>query len=69
MTHDSQRLQIQRHLAKGRSITPLVAFTKFNCLTLSQRIGEIKRAGFHVEREMVTVGDKRVARYTMPGAQ
>lgn len=59
----SQRLAIQRHLAKGLSLTPLQAFTKFNCLTLSQRIGEIKRDGFHVEREMVCVGEKRVARY------
>jgi hypothetical protein len=64
----SQRLEIQRHLAKGKSITPLVAFTKFNCLTLSQRIGEIKRAGFHVEREMVNVGEKRVASYYFPRA-
>lgn len=59
----SQRLDIQRHLAKGHSLTPLQALAKFNCLTLSQRIGEIKRDGFHVEREMVSVGDKRVASY------
>jgi hypothetical protein len=69
MNTDSQRLQIQRHLASGRTITPLIAFSKYNCLTLSQRIGEIKRAGFHVEREMVNVGEKRVARYSIPGAK
>lgn len=64
MNHqNSQRLQIQRYLAQGHSITPLVAVTKFNCLALSQRMGEIRRSGFPVKTEMVKVGDKRVARY------
>jgi hypothetical protein len=61
----SQRLQVQRHLAKGLSITPLQALEKFGCLTLSQRIGEIKRDGFKVQSTMIEVGGKRVASYTM----
>ena len=59
----SQRLEIQRYLAKGHTITPMQAFLKFGCLTLSQRIGEIKRHGFPVKSEMVSVSGKRVARY------
>ena len=60
----SQRLEIQRHLAAGHSITPLVALRKFGCLSLSQRIGQIKRDGFPVVTKLVKVGpNKRVAEY------
>jgi hypothetical protein len=61
----SQRLAIQRYLAMGHAITPLQALEKFGCLTLSQRIGEIKRDGFKVQSTMIQVGSKRVASYTM----
>jgi hypothetical protein len=61
----SQRLEIQRHLAKGHSITPMQAYTRFGCLTLSQRIREIRARGFNVRSELVQVGEKRVARYSI----
>lgn len=61
----SQRLAIQRYLAMGLSITPIQALEKFGCLTLSQRIGEIKRDGFKVQSTMIRVGEKRVASYQM----
>lgn len=61
----SQRLEIQRHLAKGHSITPMQAYNRFGCLALSQRIGEIKRDGFPVDAHMIRVGDKRVAQYSL----
>jgi hypothetical protein len=49
----------------GHAITPLQALEKFGCLTLSQRIGEIKRDGFKVQSVMIRVGSKRVASYQM----
>lgn len=58
----SQRLEIQRHLAKGLSITTWQAIEKFHCTTLSQRIREIKR-DFPVESKMVKRGGSRVASY------
>ncbi len=61
----SQRLEIQRYLAAGKTITPLQARDKFNCLALSQRIGEIKRDGFPVQTEIIQVGEKRVAQYSI----
>lgn len=62
----SQRLEILRFLAQGKRITPLVAFRKFNCLTLSQRIAELRREGWPVHAEMVETHGKRVAEYSLP---
>lgn len=59
----SQRLDIQRHLAKGHTITPLQALRRFGCLSLSQRIGELKRARWPIKTELVKVGRSRVAKY------
>lgn len=61
----SQRLEIQRYLAKGLSITPLQALEKFGCLTLSQRCTELRNEGWPIKTTMVQVGGKRVASYTM----
>lgn len=68
MNHVSQRLQVLRHLAKGHSITPLQAFLRFNCLTLSQRISELKREGWRIHSKLVNVDGKHVAKYTLPQA-
>lgn len=63
------RMEILRHLAKGHSLTPLTALNKFGCLSLSQRIGELKRQGWPVASKLVKVGQARVARYWLEGAQ
>lgn len=68
MNHDSQRLQIQRYLAAGHTITIFEAATKFGCFALSQRITEIKRH-FRVEAQMVKKRNKIVAQYHMPAAR
>jgi hypothetical protein len=65
---DSQRLAIQRFMAAGKPITPLIAWKLCRCFTLSQRIGEIKRE-FTVRSRMVMVGGKRVAEYWIPAAR
>jgi hypothetical protein len=60
----SQSLSILNHLIAGGSLTPLESLNLFGCLALSQRIGQLKREGYPIKREMVTVGlHKRVARY------
>lgn len=70
MTYDSQNLRVQRHLAKGHSLTPLGALRRFGCLRLGARIWDLKRAGFDVRRDMVCVGNgKRVASYHIPRAR
>lgn len=59
----SVRIQVQRHLAKGLSLTPLSAYRRFRTLSLSQRIGELKREGWPIESKIVNVGGQRVAQY------
>lgn len=54
-------------LKNGQKLTPLDALNKYACLSLSQRIGELKRAGWPICSEMVEVNSgKRVACYWMP---
>jgi hypothetical protein len=60
----SQRLEILRALAKGERLTPLRALEQFGCLSLSQRVGELKREGWPIVSEMVDMpSGKRVAEY------
>jgi hypothetical protein len=58
-----QRLQILRHLAKGKTLTPLEALAKFGTLRLSGRILELKAEGWPIKSRMVRVGSKYVAEY------
>jgi hypothetical protein len=60
----SQRIEILRHLAKGRALTTFEAFEKFHCTRLAARIAEIRSEGHRVSAEMVTTsGGARVAKY------
>jgi hypothetical protein len=59
----SQRLDILRYLAKGGSLTPLKALRLFGTLSLSQRIGSLKREGWPIQSELVRRGKKIVAEY------
>lgn len=66
MQTKTQEAQILNHLQSGRSITPLEALTKFECMSLAQRIYDLKAAGYNVKREMVKLGKRKaVARYYM----
>jgi hypothetical protein len=61
----SQKLEIVRHLAKGHRLTPLQALGRFGTLSLSQRIGELRREGWPIRSRLVEVGEKRVAEYRL----
>lgn len=63
----SQTDRILNYLRNGNSITPLSSLNRFGCLALSQRIGDLKRRGIRIEREMVKRGKKRVALYRIAG--
>jgi hypothetical protein len=54
-------------LKNGERLTPLIALQKYSCFSLSQRMGELKRAGWPICSEIVEVqSGKRVACYWMP---
>lgn len=68
LSPDSQSSKLLAHLVSGHTITPLQALSRFGVMALSQRIGFLKSRGHDIRSELVTVGKKRIARYSMcPG--
>lgn len=59
----SQCAAILEHFKKGRSLTPLEALRRFGCLRLAARCADLREAGYRIRSRMVSVGDKKVARY------
>lgn len=60
---DSQNALIKGWLLNGKSITPMEALNMFGCFRLSARIANLRDQGLPVVTDMVTINDKRVARY------
>lgn len=60
---DSQNALIKGWLLNGKSITPMEALNMFGCFRLSARIANLREEGLQVVTDMVTINDKRVARY------
>lgn len=61
--NDSKKLRIQRFLATGAAITPLSALRRFGCLSLSQRVGQLKREGWPIQSKTIKVNGSRVSKY------
>lgn len=54
-------------LKRGERLTPLVALERYACLSLSQRMGELRRSGWPIVSQTVTVNSgKNVSCYWMP---
>lgn len=60
---DSQNELIKAWLLNGKSITPIEALNMFGCFRLSARIANLREEGMPVVTDMVTINEKRVARY------
>lgn len=53
-------------LKNGESLTPLSALERYRCFSLSQRMGELRRAGWPIYAQMISLpSGKRVAQYRM----
>ena len=63
MKPESQKALIKGWLLNGYSITPMEALNMFGCFRLSARIANLREEGLAVVTDMVTINDKRVARY------
>lgn len=63
MKPESQNALIKGWLLNGYSITPMEALNMFGCFRLSARIANLREDGLQVVTDMVTINDKRVARY------
>lgn len=63
----SQKAAILEALRDGQRITPLNALIRFHCLSLSQRVGQLRREGHLILDTWLTVNSrKRVKEYFMP---
>ena len=60
---DSQTALIKGWLLNGYSITQLDALNMFGCFRLAARIANIREEGFDIITDMVTINDKRIAKY------
>lgn len=47
----SQKSQIRALLERGESITPLEAFSKFNCMCLAERIRDLREDGLKIKTD------------------
>lgn len=65
----SQQDLILAYLKGGNSLTPLDALNRFQCFRLGARIWDLRRAGHKIERQIIQVGDKHYASYSMPQQQ
>lgn len=58
--------EILSAMQNGAKLTPLLALQRFNCLSLSQRVGELKRSGWPILSKMISLpSGKRCAEYSM----
>ena len=63
----SQKEAILAALRDGQRISPLNALIRFHCLSLSQRIGQLRREGHLIlDSWLVLSSKKRVKEYHMP---
>jgi hypothetical protein len=63
MNTESQLLNIQRHLAQGKPITPIGALAKWGCFRLGARIHELRKQRFPIVTTLVKRGRSRFASY------
>lgn len=61
----SQKAELLCALRDGEKLTPLNALIRYHTLALSQRMGELRRDGWAIKSEMIKVGEKHVAQYSM----
>lgn len=69
METKSQEKRILNYLQNGGKITPLEALNKFGCLRLSGRIYDLRRKGYNIKSNRITVNKKQVAQYSLQKLQ
>jgi len=65
MNSDSQLKYILKYLQRGNSLTAIEAMRLCGCFRLAARIYDLIQAGHDIAREMVKIGGKFVARYSL----
>ena len=68
MSHTiSQNQAIRKHLEAGKTITPLEAVSRFDCLRLGARIKDLRNSGLKIKTTMIrsATSGKRFAEYQL----
>lgn len=66
---ETHNKQVLKHLKSGRNLTALEALGNFGCMRLAARIKDLKDAGHKIDKIMVKIRGRHVARYFMKGAK
>ena len=61
----TQKQQLQDHLIKGKSITPIEALNKFGCFRLAARIADLRNEGVNIATKYVNKKSKTFASYSL----
>ena len=61
----AQSTRILRYLKRGNSITPVSALSRFKCMRLAARIGDLRDAGHRISSRVTRRGGKRFASYSL----
>jgi hypothetical protein len=65
MKASTQKRKILAHLEKGQTITSLMAFKQFGCTRLAARVLDLRRDGYPVKSERISVNGKHVSKYSI----
>lgn len=61
----SQRERILDYLLKGHKLTPMRSLYLFDCFRTASRIRELRKAGHNIRTDLVTVGKRTFASYSL----
>lgn len=53
MDHKTKKQRLREAFLRYEVLTPLIALNKYQCLSLSQRVGEFIAQGLHIKSEKV----------------
>ena len=65
---NAQTKLIEKHLKKGKSITPIEALNLFGCFRLAARIADLRKSGMNIVTSYTEMDGKRWATYRMKEA-
>lgn len=65
---NAQTKLIEKHLKKGKSITPIEALNLFGCFRLAARIADLRKSGMHIVTSYTERDGKRWATYRLKEA-
>ncbi len=66
MKKQTQLQQIRKYLERGGKLTPIAALNMFGCLSLAQRIMNLRDQGMNIKTDMITTATgKRIGKYSL----